>query len=141
MKAHPQLFLHVLAAIVLFGSVAAATLLAWSGRVVNGQASTLAGAAFRALLAFALPAWVVMFIFGNWTKSKEHIPDATHWLKIGSAIAIAGVLVLLASIGSSFAWSRTPTRRGLATVTGALTTLLLLALAVAWWVMTAKVPS
>ena len=141
MTAHPQLFLHVLGAIVLFGSVGAATLLAWRGRVANGSGSALAGAAFRTLLGFALPAWIVMFIFGNWTKSKEHIPDATHWLKIGSAIAIAGVLVLLVAVGTSFAWSRTPTRRSLATATGALTTLLLAALAVAWWVMTAKVPS
>jgi len=140
MTAHPQLFLHVLGAIVLFGSVAAVALVAWRGRIVDGSAA-LAGAAFRILLGFALPAWVVMFIFGNWTKSKEHIPDSTHWLKIGSAIAIAGVLVLLAAVGSSFAWSRTPTRRGLATLTGALTTILLAALAVAWWVMTAKVPS
>jgi len=139
-RADAQLFLHVLAAITLFGAVAAAAILSWRGRA-DGTGVAAAGATFRSLVAFALPAWVVMFVFGNWTKSKEHIPDSTQWLKIGSAIAIAGVLVLLVSIGTSYAWSRTPGRRGLATATGALTTLLLAGLAVAWWVMTAKVPT
>jgi hypothetical protein len=140
MRADTQLFVHVLAAITVFGAIATASLLAWRGRT-DGSSVVLAGATFRSLVAFALPAWIVMFVFGNWTKSKEQIPDAAHWVKIGSAIAVAGALVLLVAIGTSYAWSRTPSRRGLATLTGALTTALLAALAVAWWVMTAKVPS
>jgi hypothetical protein len=82
-----------------------------------------------------------MFVFGNWAKSKEHIPSAAGWLKLGSGIGVAGVLVLAVGIGIAFAWSRSPDKRGLATATGVLASLYLVALAVAWWVMTAKVPS
>jgi hypothetical protein len=139
MRPDAEVFLHVLGGIALFGAVGTAALLAWRGR--RGDAPVLAGAAFRTLLVLGLPAWLVLFVFGNAAKSKEHVPAGTEWLRIGIAIAIAGAVVLLAAIGSSYAWSRTPSRRGLATATGALTTALLVALGVAWWVMTAKVPS
>jgi hypothetical protein len=140
MRPDTEVFLHVLGGTVLFGAVGTAALLSWRGRRGDG-AQVLAGAAFRTLLVLGLPAWLVLFVFGNATKSKEHLPAGTEWLRIGIAIAIAGAVVLLAAIGSSYAWSRTPSRRGLATATGALTTALLVALGVAWWVMTAKVPS
>jgi hypothetical protein len=135
-----QLFLHVLGATVLFGSFATAGLLALAGRR-EGAPPVLAGAAFRTLLALALPAWVLMFVFGNWTKSKEDVSSSAGWLKVGSAIGVAGIVVLLLSIGAAYAWSRTPARRALATATGGLAVLYLVALGVAWWVMTAKVPT
>jgi hypothetical protein len=135
-----QLFLHVLGATVLFGAFATAALLGWRGRLV-GASPVIAGAAFRTFLFLALPAWVVMFVFGNWTKSKEDVASSAGWLKLGSGIGVAGVVVLLVGIGVAFAWSRSPSKRSLATVTGVLASLYLVALAVAWWVMTAKVPS
>jgi hypothetical protein len=140
MRADAQIFVHVLAAMVLFGAFATVALLSLRARFA-GAPPVVADAAFRTLAILALPAWLVMFIFGNWAKSKEHLSSAAGWLKLGSGIGVAGVLVLAVGIGISFAWSRSPSSRGLATATGVLASLYVVALAVAWWVMTAKVPS
>ena len=139
MRPHLPLFLHVLGAIGLCGALATVALLSWRGRRAAPSA-VLASTAFWTLLVLATPSWLVLFIFGAWTKSKERLPSDVGWLRIGSAIANAGVAVLLLATGSAYAWSRVPGRRSLATATGLLASIYLAALAVAWWVMTAKVP-
>ena len=52
-----------------------------------------------------------------------------------------GLLLLLVTTALAFRWQRRPQTAWAASAVGALATLYLVALAVAWWVMTAKVPS
>ena len=131
------LFLHVLGAIVLFGATSAATILAWAGRR-GKNLPALARAAFGTLLFCALPAWLLLFLFGSATKSREHLPNGIHWVDVPAAIAGAGLLVLLAATAAAFAWSRRPQGSWQPRAVGLLSAGYLVALAFAWWVMTAK---
>ena len=139
-SADTQLFLHVLGAITLFGATAAVTVLALFGRNRDEQLP-LARAAFFTLLLLAIPSWVVTLVFGEWAKSSESWPDGVGWIDLGAGIANAGLLVLLVAGGLSYAWTRRPVRGWPVTALGTVTGLYLVALAVAWWVMSAKVPS
>ena len=131
------LFLHVLGAIVLFGAAGAVTMLAWASK--RGQnLPTLARGAFGTLLLCALPAWVVLFVFGSSTMTKEHLPDGINWVDVPAAIAGVGLLVLLAATGAAFAWSRRPQGTWQPRAVGVLCGAYIFALAFAWWVMTAK---
>jgi hypothetical protein len=137
MRPDPQLFLHVLGAIALFGATGAAATLAWAARRGRGQVA-LASATFRVLLFVGLPAWLCTFAFGSWTSSREHWPAGTRWLEVGSGIATVGVFVLLAATGLAYAWVANPARSWPATAVATLTTGYLVALGVAWWLMSAK---
>ena len=139
-EADGQLFLHVLGAITLFGSTAAVTVLALFGRNREVQLP-LARASFFTVLVLAIPSWVVTLAFGYWTEDAMDWPEGVGWIDIGAAIADAGLLVLLVAGGLSYAWTRRPVRGWQVTALGTVTGLYLVALAVAWWVMSAKVPS
>jgi hypothetical protein len=131
------LFFHVLGAIVLFGATTAAALLAWAAR--RGEhLRALARGTFGTLLLCALPAWVVLFVFGSATKSKEHLPSGVNWVDVPMMIAAAGLLVLLAATGSALSWSRSPQGSWQPRAVGILSAGYIVALAFAWWVMTAK---
>jgi hypothetical protein len=82
-----------------------------------------------------------MLVFGSWTKSREGWPNTIEWLRLGIGIAVAGIFVLLAIAALSFAWLRRPSTTWLPTAVGALSAGYAVALGVAWWVMTTKVPS
>jgi hypothetical protein len=132
-----RLFFHVLGAMVLFGATVATALLALAAR--RGEhLQALARAAFFTLLFCALPSWVVLFAFGSATKSQEHLPSSVNWVTVPTAIAGAGLVVLLASTGAAFAWTRRPQGAWQPRAVGALAGAYLVALAVAWWIMTAK---
>jgi hypothetical protein len=139
-RAETQLFLHILGAVTLFGSVAAVAVLAFVGRSREEQLP-LARASFFTLLALALPAWVVMLVFGEWTKSDMNWPDGLGWIDLGAGVANLGLFVLLAAAALNYVWTRRPAGGWPVTVLGALTGIYLVALAVAWWAMSAKVPS
>jgi hypothetical protein len=139
MKPEFQLFVHVLGATMLFGATGAVAVLGLAGRS-RTDALPLARAAFRTLLLLALPAWVVTLVFGSWTKSKADWPDLT-WIELGFHVMDGGLLVLLATTAIAWRWQRRPETTWAATAIGALACLYLAALALAWWVMTAKVPS
>jgi hypothetical protein len=132
------LYLHVLGAMVLFGATGAVALLAWAGgRGVHRAA--LARGALGTLLLCALPAWVLLFVFGSVTKSKEHLPSSgVNWVDVPVTIAGAGLVVLLVASGAAFAWSRRPDGRWQPRTVGLLSAAYLVALAAAWWIMTAK---
>jgi hypothetical protein len=131
------LFLHVFAAIALFGATAAALTLAWAGRR-PGSPSALARGAFGTLLVVALPAWALMFVFGSATKSKEHLPSGVNWVDVPAMIASVGLIVLLAATGSAFSWRRNPAGTWQPRAVAGLSAAYIVALAFAWWVMTAK---
>lgn len=131
------LFVHVLGAIALFGATAAVAVLAWAGAGRAGSA-LLARSSFRTLVAVVVPAWIAMRIGGAWTLSKEDIPGSPGWLGIGMAVAEPGLVLLLLATGLAFWWQRRNGAGWQGRAVAVLSTLYLLALAVAWWAMTAK---
>jgi hypothetical protein len=135
-----QLFVHILGAITLFGATGTVAVLALVARGREEQ-QALARASFLTLLALALPSWVVMFVFGSWTKSEQNVSDEAGWIELGFRISDAGLIVLLVSTALAYRWTRRPVRGWPVTVVAVLACLYLVALAVAWWAMSAKVPS
>jgi len=85
------LFLHVLGAIVLVGSVAATVLAA--SRSENSV--VLRGVAFRTMLVLSLPAWVLMRLAGEWTRSREDVTGDPGWLGTGYIVGDAGLIILI----------------------------------------------
>jgi hypothetical protein len=140
MRPDTQLFLHVLGATALFGAVGTVAVLGLAARRTTEQAA-LARAALVATLFVAVPSWALMLIFGSWTKAREGWPGGIAWIELGSGIASAGILVLLATSGLAYWWLRRPASAWQPAAIGAVSTGYLVALGVAWWVMTAKVPT
>jgi hypothetical protein len=139
-EADAQLFFHVLGAIALFGGTATVAVLALFGRHRDVQLP-LARASFFTLLVLAVPAWVVTLAFGYWTKGAMDWPDGVGWIDIGEGIVDAGLLFLLVAGALSYAWMRRPVRGWPVTALGVVSCAYVAALAVGWWVMSAKVPS
>jgi hypothetical protein len=140
LRPHPvdlPLFLHIVGATMLFGALVTVAMLAVVARRRPGP-ERLARAAFGILLALAVPAWVLMYTAGSWTKSKEHLPDTVHWIQVPRSIGDSGFVVLLLLTGIAFSWSRRPGGSWQARSLVVLSALYLAALGVAWWVMTAK---
>jgi hypothetical protein len=134
------LFLHVLGAMALIGSlalVAAILLRAW--RAEGESAIALQRTGFRTLLLFVVPSYVVMRVGAQWIESKEDIPEdpSPDWIGIGYTTSDFGALLLLVSIVLAVIGlrraGRVPGR-----VVGVISTLLLLAYLVTVWAMTAK---
>ena len=132
------LFLHVLGAMTLVGAMLAVLVLtfaAWR----RPEVAALRRAAFGTLLVLAIPAWVVMRVGAQWIYSREGFsghgdPD---WIGIGFIVADAGLVVLLATSGVAFWWSRGG-RPIAGRLVGGLTGLYLVMLAVAWLAMSGK---
>jgi len=132
------LFLHVLGAIVLAGSIGAVTVLALAARKRSQNAALLSRVAFRTLLFVVLPSWIVMRVGAQLIADKE-FPDKTPgWVGVGFAVSEPG-LVLLIALGA-LAW--VSARRGgvgrASMAVAILAPVYLAALAVAWWAMSAK---
>jgi hypothetical protein len=140
MRPEAQLFLHVLSATALFGSALALMVLGLAGGRV-AERRPLARGALATTLAVGVPSWAVMLAFGTWTESDEGWPSGLKWLDIGHGVADAGIVVLLALAGLSYAWLRRPSSARLGPAVGLVALGYAVALGVAWWVMTTKVPS
>jgi hypothetical protein len=82
-----------------------------------------------------------MLVFGSWTKSREGLHGGISWIDIGSGVASVGIVVLLAVSALAYWWMRRPAGSWQPLLLGLVASGYLLALGVAWWVMTAKVPS
>jgi len=128
------LFLHVAGAMVLFGAVGAAALLAWAG--ARRDSPALARSALLALLVAAIPAWVVFRAGAAWISSREGDPKGT-WIDIGSVVGDGGLILLLVVTGLAYRWKRRGGVRTPRWVAG-LTSIYLAALAVAWLAMAGK---
>jgi hypothetical protein len=137
------LFLHVLGAMLLVGTllaVALATVLGWRR---PDSAAGLTRFALRTVLLGVLPAYLLMRIGAQWTEAKEDFPDDFEpaWLGIGYVTADAGALLVLISIvlaGIGLRRLRTGGGIGLGRAAGIISVLLLAAYVVAVWAMTAK---
>ena len=140
------LFLHVLGAMVLVGGLTVAVafqLLAWRKRD-PADVAAFSRAGFRALLAVALPGFIVMRVGAQWIYSKEGWSDINPaWLGIGFFTADLGGILLLLTIILVGLGARRVGRTGgtaslLSRIATPLATILLIAYVVAVWAMTTK---
>ena len=138
------LFLHVLGAMLLIGTLllaAIALILSWRRQ---WTAAGLTRLGLRALPMGVVPAYVLMRIGAQWTESREHLPEQVEdstWLTIGYVTADIGALliviaVVLAAIGLRKLRSGGGSR--LAGAAGSLSVLLLSAYVVTIWAMSTK---
>jgi hypothetical protein len=136
------LFLHVLGATALFGTTLTAAVLgiaAVRGREFSALFSRLA---FRTMLFGVVPAWVLARFAGQWilNREKAQIPglDNKGWVGVGFAVTDFGVIVILALLVLGYLSARRSGRGGIATAFAVLAPVYLVALAVAWFAMSAK---
>jgi hypothetical protein len=139
------LFLHVLGAMVLVGSLVAAAVTLLLGWRRDAAGWTRLG--FRTLLFGALPAYIVMRVGAQWIESKEGFgDDEPAWLGIGYITSDAGALLLLISLVLTGLAAR-KLRRDTAPADGtstlgrigaAIVIVLIAAYVVAIWAMTTK---
>lgn len=132
------LFVHVLGAIVLAGSIGAVVVLAVAVRKRRAQGALLSRVAFRTLIFVAVPSWIVMRVGAQLIVDKEFPDKAPGWVGVGFAVSEPG-LILLIALGI-LAW-RSARRGGVGRASVAVAILApvyLATLAVAWWAMSAK---
>ncbi len=139
------LFLHVLGAMLLVGTLAAVAFVTVVGWRSPERAPVLARFGLKTLLVGVLPSYVLMRIGAQWTESEENFPDDFDpaWLGIGYITADIGALLILISIilaAIGLRRSRDDGARGVrfARIIGVICVLLLAAYIVAVWAMTAK---
>src|SRR4249919_3145685 len=94
------LFLHVLGAMLLVGTligVALATVLGWRSQ---DNAQGLARFSLKMLLLGVLPAYILMRVGAQWTESEQNYPDDFDpaWIGVGYITADAGALLILISL-------------------------------------------
>ena len=132
------LFLHVLGAMLTFGATATVAILAFAGwRGAPERALWLRGLVFRIGLVVLIPAWILLRIPAQWIANKEFPDHEPGWVGLGYPVTEGGlVLIVLMLILAWFARRRLESRA--AAVVPWLPTIFLVALGVAWFVMTAK---
>ena len=130
------LFLHVLGAMVLVGSVVLTLLFLLSAARGHGDALRIA---LRSMLFGVLPGYLVMRISAEWIADKEGLTDADlAWIGIGYGVADVGLLMLIvAAVAAWLARRRGGTGIGVQ-VAIFFIGLLLVADLVAIWAMTTK---
>jgi integral membrane sensor domain MASE1 len=132
------LFLHVLGGMVLVGTlVAGAVALLASSRHEHG--ARLRRFAFLSLLFAGLPAYIAMFVSGEWITSKEGLggEDDPAWFVIGIVVGdLTGLLLAVSIVLAGIASWKSKARLGRAA--GVLSAFVLVACVVAVWAMTAK---
>lgn len=140
------LFLHVLGAILLMGTLlVAATVLvaAWRRRDGN-EVTALTRFGLWSLIAGVVPAYLIMRIGAEWIYSKEGFGDSDpDWVGIGYITSDLGAVLILLSIVMSIIGLRRlrgePRERLiLGRIVGAVALLLIAGYAVAVWAMTTK---
>ena len=130
------LFLHVLGAMVLVGSVVLTLLFLLSAARGHGDALRIA---LRSMLFGVLPGYLLMRISAEWIADKEGLTDADlAWIGIGYGVADVGLLMLIvAAVAAWLARRRGGTGIGVQ-VAIFFIGLLLVADLVAIWAMTTK---
>ena len=139
------LFLHVLGAMLLMGTLLAVALMLFAAwRRGDEGGGVLRRYGFRTLLLGALPSYILMRIGAEWVRSEEfgNVEEEPGWIGVGYITSDGGALFLLISLivgGIAARRARRPDggRVG-ANVVAVLVTIMLLAYVVAVWAMTAK---
>ncbi len=137
------LFLHVLGAMLLFGSLAFVGIAILAGWRRSERAAALTRLALRAIPYGVRPAYVVMRIGAQWTEAEQDYPDDydAAWLGIGYITADAGAVLLLVSLilaGIGLRKLRAGGGIGLGRAVGIISLVLVAAYVVAVWAMTTK---
>jgi hypothetical protein len=131
------LFLHILGAMTLFGSIIAAFVLSLVA-AKRPDAPFLRRATFTALLT-GIPFYVLLRVFAQVIYSDE-FPDGADdptWVGIGFMASDIGLLLLLAAIGCAYWWKRSSKAVAGRIVTG-LSAVYLVLLTVAMLAMSGK---
>jgi hypothetical protein len=128
------LFLHVLGATVLFGTVGVVAVAGFAIRRSTDHQLLLARVAQRTYMLGVIPAYIVMRVGAQWIDGKE-FPNGNEpgWVGVGFLVSDAGALLLVV-VGILLAVRR---QRILLAVP-LLTALYVLALGVAWVSMSGK---
>jgi uncharacterized membrane protein len=128
------LFLHILGATLLFGTVATVAIAGFASRSHAGYEQLLARIAQRTFLLGIVPAYILMRVGAQWIDSKEFPNgDEPAWVGVGFLVSDAGVILLLI-VGILLAVRR---QRVLLAVP-VLTAIYVVALGVAWVAMSGK---
>jgi hypothetical protein len=100
------LFLHVLGAMVMVGSLALAAAYLFAARRDGSLESMRVG--FRSLLYAALPAFIVMRAGAQWIADKENVSDSNEaWIGIGFMTSDLGaLLIVVATVAAGLAVRR-----------------------------------
>jgi hypothetical protein len=136
------LFIHVLGAMVLVGTLVLAVVYFVAGRRGSADATR---AGFRTLQLGVIPSYFVMRIAAQWLASEEGVEDSdAAWITIGFVATDVGLLcILIATIAAGLAVRRTKRTPGGSlgpgpTIAAVLGGVLLVAYLVALWAMTTK---
>jgi hypothetical protein len=128
------LFLHILGATLLFGTVATVAIAGFASRTHAGYEQLLARVAQRTFVLGIVPAYILMRVGAQWIDSKEFPNgDEPGWVGTGFIVSDAGVILLLI-VGILLAVRR---QRVLLAVP-VLTAIYVVALGVAWVAMSGK---
>jgi hypothetical protein len=123
------LFLHVLGAMTLWGATLAAIVVAFA----RLPRATLAS------IGVTVPAWALTLGGGYWMEHDEGLGSSNAtWLGIGHGVLEPGLVVLLATLGCAYWWTRSAkplagrVTAGLACVYIVLLTVAMLAMSGKW---------
>jgi hypothetical protein len=136
------LFVHVLGALVMVGSLALAAAYLFAARR-DGSLETIR-VGFRSLLYAALPAFIVMRAGAQWIADKEDVANSdAAWVGVGFMTSDLGaLLILIATVAAGLAVrraGRTGAGGGRGTTVAAWLVAVLIALyVVAIWAMATK---
>jgi hypothetical protein len=134
------LFLHVLGAVLTFGTVGAVAILSFAARGRRPQQGQLLRRwALRTGLLGVIPAFLLMRVAAQWIADKEYPGDAKTpgWLDVGFIVTEPGALLLIVMLILAWFAARRETFRAAAAVPW-LASVYLVALGVAWFAMSAK---
>jgi hypothetical protein len=133
------LFVHVLGAMILFGSTATVAIAGFAARNRREHAELLARVALKTFLFAILPSWIAMRVGAGWIEGKEFSNgDEPSWLGVGFAVSEGGAILLIAL--GILGWVSVR-RHGMGRAAAAvpiLAGIYVVALGIAWWAMSAK---
>jgi hypothetical protein len=128
------LFLHVLGATVLFGTVAVIAVAGFATRAAADHRQLLARVAQRVFMLGVIPAYIVMRVGAQWIDGKEFPNgDEPNWVGVGFIVSDAGAILLIV-VGILLAVRRQRILLAVPVLTG----IFLVALGAAWVAMSGK---
>ena len=131
------LFLHILGATVLFGTIATVAIVGFASRSHAGDEGLLARVAARTFLFGVIPSFILMRAGAQWIVGKEYPGNAKTpgWVDVGFVVTEPGAILLL--VTGILIWISV--RRGrLMLAVPILAALYVVALGVAWVAMSGK---
>jgi hypothetical protein len=137
------LFLHVLGAMLLVGTLLTSAVAIFAGRRAGERSNDLLRFGLRAVLWGVLPAYILMRVGAQWTEAAADYAEGFEatWIDIGYITADLGALLLLISIVLAAIGLRRLRSGGgpaLARAVGVISLVLVAAYVVAVWAMTVK---